>query len=114
LALWTPLWGLSPSNDKVSTKAGQVQFTDGVTEARSADGEEFGEQRLADLLVAHRTAEPEDIADRMMDTVARWNTGGPRDDQALVVARVLPWGTNVSSPSRPGEPTVPILPATAR
>src|SRR5713226_1070167 len=26
LALWTPLWGLGPSNDKVSTKAGQVHL----------------------------------------------------------------------------------------
>ena len=75
-----------------------VLFTDGITEARRADGEQFGEQRLANHVVEHRQAQPEDIADHVMDAVARWSGDGARDDQALVVVRVLPWGTNVPPP----------------
>ncbi|HLN13140.1 MAG TPA: SpoIIE family protein phosphatase [bacterium] len=66
-------------------------FTDGITEARNADGEEFGEERLGALLVAGREAPPQDIADRIMRAVGAWGVAGPKDDQALVVARVLPW-----------------------
>ena len=35
-----------------------VMFTDGVTEARNADDEEFGERRLLACLVEHRGADP--------------------------------------------------------
>ncbi len=66
-------------------------FTDGITEARNADGEEFGEERLGALLVAGRDAPPQEIADRLMLAVSEWGLVGPKDDQALVVARLLPW-----------------------
>ncbi len=65
-------------------------FTDGITEARNAARHQFGDRQLAGLLVSLRDAGPEDIADRVMDAVARWTGAGPADDQALVVARVLP------------------------
>jgi sigma-B regulation protein RsbU (phosphoserine phosphatase) len=39
-----------------------VLYTDGITEARRADGRLFGEQRLAAVLTAARTGTPEDIA----------------------------------------------------
>ncbi len=64
-----------------------VLFTDGITEARNGAGEQFGERQLAGLLASLRHASPEDIADRVMDAVARWTGTGPADDQALVVAR---------------------------
>ncbi len=74
-------------------------FTDGIVEARNAHGEQFGERRLRALLGSMRDAQPEDIADRIMDAVSRWTGGGPTDDRAFVVARILPWGTN--APGRP-------------
>ena len=67
-----------------------VLFTDGITEARNAARQQFGDGQLAELLINLRDAGPEDIADRAMDAVARWTGTGPADDQALVVARVLP------------------------
>ncbi len=72
-----------------------VLFTDGITEARNPAGEEFGEGQLQALLGALREAQPEDIADRVMDAVGRWTGGGQTDDQAFVVARLLPLGTNI-------------------
>src|SRR5579884_826556 len=71
-----------------------VMFTDGITEARNAGGEQFGERRLAEVLEAARDAEPEEVAGRVMDAVAGWSARGraegPVDDQAFVAARVLP------------------------
>jgi len=66
-------------------------FTDGITEARNSDGEQFGDERLGALLTASRDAPPQEIADRIMRAVGEWGGAGPKDDQALVVARVLPW-----------------------
>ena len=67
-----------------------VLFTDGITEARNSARQQFGDRQLAALLASLRDAGPEDTADRAMDAVARWTGTGPADDQAIVVARVLP------------------------
>jgi len=83
-----------------------VLFTDGITEARRGAGEEFGDHRLGDYMVELRDAQPEDIADEVMRAVAQWSGDSPKDDQALVVVRVLPWGTNVPG-GRIGGGTVP-------
>jgi len=74
-----------------------VLFTDGITEARDAAGEQFGEPRLQALLGTLRTAQPEDIADRVMAEVKQWTGDRQIDDQAFVVVRVLPWGANTLS-----------------
>ena len=44
------------SQDRLSIKNGDrlVLFTDGITEARSMDDEEFGEDRLVALATEHR------------------------------------------------------------
>ncbi|HLY24409.1 MAG TPA: SpoIIE family protein phosphatase [bacterium] len=65
-------------------------YTDGLTEARRADGEQFGEPRLAAAVTAARDGTAEDIADAVMRAVADWAGTGPRDDRALAVVRLLP------------------------
>jgi len=51
-----PVLGIFPDRlymqDEIELRAGDclVLFTDGVTEARNAEGKEFGEERLQDLL----------------------------------------------------------------
>ncbi len=65
-------------------------YTDGITEARNAQGDQFGEMRLRSLLASLRDAPAEEIADRIMDAVRAWSGSGPSDDQAFVVARLLP------------------------
>ena len=53
-------------------------------------GEEFGEQRLADLLVAHRHEPAAEIVERVIQAVAEWIAGAPpADDVTIVVARRL-------------------------
>jgi len=69
-----------------------VLFTDGITEARRADGELFGEQRLAAAVTAARDGTPDEIAGAVMHAVAEWAAAGQRDDRALAVVQFLPVG----------------------
>ena len=66
-----------------------VLFTDGVIEAPDADGNEFGEERLIDILRRHHDYPLDNLLDRVVEAVARWKgEGPPHDDVTLVVARV--------------------------
>jgi len=64
-----------------------VLVTDGITEARSADGEFFGEDRLADALVAVRTTTPTAAAliESITAAVTRFAGNATMDDQAALV-----------------------------
>jgi serine phosphatase RsbU (regulator of sigma subunit) len=65
-----------------------VIYSDGVTEAESPAGEEFGEQRLADMLVANREKPAAEIVEHVIQAVAEWIAGAPpADDVTLLVAR---------------------------
>lgn len=64
-------------------------FTDGVTEAPAPDGEEFGAERLAELLRAERARPLEAVVDTVLGALLEWS--GPvdaHDDVTLVLARV--------------------------
>jgi serine phosphatase RsbU (regulator of sigma subunit) len=65
-------------------------YTDGLTEARDAEGRFFGEERVRELLARHRRAGPEVIRDRLL-AAAREFTGGapPADDLTMVLLRAL-------------------------
>jgi len=65
-----------------------VLYSDGVTEAVSPGGEEFGEQRLTELVLEERRSPAARIAERVRTALAAW-TGGrpPTDDVTLVVAK---------------------------
>jgi sigma-B regulation protein RsbU (phosphoserine phosphatase) len=65
-----------------------VLFTDGVTEAISASGEEFGEDRLIELLAAGHKLGATDLRDRIMTAVEEFTSGEPYDDATLMVVRV--------------------------
>lgn len=62
-------------------------FSDGVTEAMNRDGEEFGEARLADVLVSSRGRPASEIADRVILEVKAFSGGDQHDDLTLVVVR---------------------------
>jgi len=65
-----------------------VLYTDGITEAMSPDGEEFGLRSLAELCVASRDLSSRQMVARILDAVNRHSAGAPRaDDQTLVVVR---------------------------
>jgi sigma-B regulation protein RsbU (phosphoserine phosphatase) len=63
-------------------------FTDGVTEARSASGREFGEERLRALLIGGHKLRAADLRDRIMAAVSEFSDGLVHDDATLMVVRV--------------------------
>ena len=65
-----------------------VLFTDGVTEARNADGEEFGEIRLLRLLEESREAGAQDLQKEILRVVGDFCRGTWHDDATLVVIAV--------------------------
>ena len=65
-----------------------VLYTDGVTEARSPDGEFFGEDRLRRLLGSSSDLDAEALAGRIKNVVLDFQEGYPRDDLAVLVLRV--------------------------
>lgn len=81
------LAGPSYQDDLVAMAPGDtlLLFTDGVTEARNLEGEEFGEGRLAELLTAIRSHRAESIAQKITECVAAFAAGGLEDDATLLV-----------------------------
>jgi serine phosphatase RsbU (regulator of sigma subunit) len=65
-----------------------VLFSDGVTEAWSDDGVEFGESRLVDVLERHRAAPLDELLSAVLARVREFSGSEQEDDQTLLVARV--------------------------
>jgi len=65
-----------------------VIFTDGITEIANAAGDEFGEQRLMELLRDNRALDAEAIQKRVMAAVAEFGGGNFQDDATLIVTAV--------------------------
>lgn len=66
-----------------------VAYTDGIAEPENEYGEQFGEERLTDLLLRHQALDSHEIIARVMDAVVQW-TNAPElpDDMTLLVAKV--------------------------
>jgi phosphoserine phosphatase RsbU/P len=64
-------------------------FTDGVVEGRSATGDEFGVDRLAECVEHHAAsdAEPDEVLRRVVDDVTDYNARKLRDDATLLLLR---------------------------
>ena len=62
-------------------------YTDGVTEPGSADGEEFGEQRLLDCLKRHRNLSSSDMISATIDEVRHYTPHEQQDDITLIIAK---------------------------
>jgi serine phosphatase RsbU (regulator of sigma subunit) len=62
-----------------------VLYTDGVTEARAADGALYGGAALAARLAASADRPAADIADDLVAAVLEFQGGRPRDDVAVLV-----------------------------
>jgi sigma-B regulation protein RsbU (phosphoserine phosphatase) len=65
-----------------------ILFTDGVTEATSPEGEEFGEARLLGLLEQNRASSAEELQKRILDAAAAFSGGHWYDDITLLVLAV--------------------------
>jgi serine phosphatase RsbU (regulator of sigma subunit) len=64
-----------------------VLYTDGITEAFSEAGEEFGEQRLGELLRKHRELTAQAMLTAVLEEVQRFSAGKQQDDITLIVAK---------------------------
>jgi sigma-B regulation protein RsbU (phosphoserine phosphatase) len=64
-----------------------VLYTDGVSEAGVAEGEEFGESRLVDTLRAHCHLSSGSLLQAIVAAVQQFSHGEQQDDITLVVAR---------------------------
>ncbi len=60
-------------------------FTDGVTELRSSTGDEFGEDRLIELLIEKRDLTAEALRDSIVEAVVSFGGGEFQDDATLLV-----------------------------
>ncbi len=80
-----------------------VLYTDGVVEARGPDGQEFGVDRLRDLLEREAASEraPEEVLRRLVRAVLDHQAGLLRDDATLVL---LQWAGPPDEviPTQPG------------
>jgi sigma-B regulation protein RsbU (phosphoserine phosphatase) len=65
-----------------------VFFTDGVTEANSPEGEEFGEARLLGLLEEYRSLSAGELQKNILGAVADFSGGHWRDDATLLILAV--------------------------
>jgi sigma-B regulation protein RsbU (phosphoserine phosphatase) len=64
-----------------------VMFTDGVAEAFDANFEEFGEERIVDLIRAHANCPAMTMVEGLVDAVQRHSGPAQSDDLTVVVAR---------------------------
>jgi len=62
-----------------------VLFTDGITEARNVDDDEFGESRLQDAIVQHRDCSAPALQARIAEAVSAFAGGPLQDDATLIV-----------------------------
>ena len=63
-------------------------FTDGLTEASDDTGEQFGEQRLIDLLHEHRDRSADELKELLLSSAAQFCGNDFRDDAALMVIAI--------------------------
>ena len=76
----------------ISYDAGDVFVfvTDGITEGQRESGEEFGEERLMELLTTSAHATAEQIKERLIAAVEKFAQGARQhDDQTVVVVRAM-------------------------
>jgi len=83
-----PDWSYETGRHALEPGDRLVCFTDGITEANSPSGEEFGEERLLATLAANRELTPEELTAVLGDAAAAWAGGATQDDATLIVLAV--------------------------
>jgi serine phosphatase RsbU (regulator of sigma subunit) len=83
-------WECSVAEVQLASGDTLLLYTDGVTEAESLEGQEFGESRLAETLRAHRNLPVDSLLETIVAAVQKFIGGEQADDITLVVARCRP------------------------
>lgn len=76
---------------EVALKPGDLValYSDGITEALSKRGEEFGEPRLRATISEHSTKSPAEIQAHVLEAVRAWSGDEPDDDMTLLMAKAV-------------------------
>jgi phosphoserine phosphatase RsbU/P len=69
-----------------------VVFSDGVSEALSASGEEYGEGRILTVVQKHLGLEPQKLLEALFSDVREFARGAAQNDD--ITAMVLRYGTS--------------------
>lgn len=80
------------SEEKIGLSSGDLLalYTDGVTEAKNAKGEEFGAERLTDILTKHKLMNSKEILDELYRRIKGFAGRAPQhDDITVIIMKVL-------------------------
>jgi len=82
--------------DEITYESGEIRleegdlialFSDGLTEARSEQDEEFGVKRLEKLIDLYQSQDLAELEERIVSAIASWSQGNLEDDMTLVLVR---------------------------
>jgi serine phosphatase RsbU (regulator of sigma subunit)/predicted enzyme related to lactoylglutathione lyase len=80
-------WDCSMCEQELSPGDVLALYTDGITEASNARGEEFGERRLIDELQEHRELPCQALLTAIVDEVRRFSPAEQSDDITAIIAK---------------------------
>ena len=83
-----PDWSCLVSELQLNSGDVFLIYTDGLTEAMSPSGDEFGEDRLRETLRQNRALAAAPLLQELLHTVQRFSPGEPGDDMTAVVAKI--------------------------
>ena len=92
-------WACTAAEAELESGDTLLLYTDGITEAMSDDGREFGEEGLIEAVRAECDLPVERLLERVLERVRVFSGREQEDDIALVIARCCP----VARASRPWE-----------
>ena len=84
-----PAWTYEDSTIEMRTGDRLLLFTDGITEASDANGQEFGESSIAKCAIANRTLSAKDLNSRLLAQVTAYCGAQFQDDATLLVITAL-------------------------
>jgi Stage II sporulation protein E (SpoIIE) len=79
-------WDCTVAEVRLGSGDALVMYTDGVTEAENGNGEEFGVQRLLDVLRSNAGVPTSVLLNRAVSAVESFRAGEQEDDMTLVIA----------------------------
>jgi len=80
-------WDCSVQTIRLNAGDVLVLYSDGITESANAVGEEFGRDRLIELVRRHRASGVREIVSEIVEEVGRFSDGEQQDDITAIVAK---------------------------